>query len=47
MTINTELRRKGTGDMASHAYKMHDVEKIFLDLYKSNCAKKMTSKLHQ
>ena len=27
MTINTELRRKGTCDMASHAYKMHDVEK--------------------
>ena len=27
MTINTEFRTKGTGDMASHAYKMHDVEK--------------------
>ena len=40
MTINTEFRTKGTCDMASHAYKMHDVEKMFLDLYKSNCTKK-------
>ena len=40
MTINTEFRTKGTCDMASHAYKIHDVEKMFLDLYKSNCTKK-------
>ena len=40
MTINTEFRTKGTYDMASHAYKMHDVEKMFLDLYKSNCTRK-------
>ena len=29
MTINTEFRKKGTCDMGSHAYKMHDVEKMF------------------
>ena len=40
MTINTEFRTKGTCDMASHACKMHDVEKMFLDLYKSNCTRK-------
>ena len=40
MTIYTEFRTKGTYDMASHAYKMHDVEKMLLDLYKSNCTKK-------
>ena len=40
MTINTEFRTKGTYDMASNAYKMYDVEKMFLDLYKSNCTKK-------
>ena len=28
MTINTEFRTKGTCDMATHAYKMHDVEKM-------------------
>ena len=39
MTINTEFRSKGTCDMDSHAYKMHDVEKMFLELYKSNCTK--------
>ena len=37
MTINTEFRTKGTCDMASHAYKMHDVDKKFLDLYKISC----------
>ena len=47
MTINTEFRTKGTCDMTSHAYNMHDVEKMFLGLYKSNCTKKMTSELHQ
>ena len=47
MTINTEFRTKGTCDMASHAYKMHDVAKMFLDLYKSNCTKKKISELHQ
>ena len=40
MTINTEFRTKGTYDVARHAYKMHDVEKMFLDLYKSNCTRK-------
>ena len=40
MTINTEFRTKHTCDMASHAYKMHDVEKMFLDLYKSNCTRR-------
>ena len=40
MTINTEFRTKGTNDMARHAYKMHDVEKMLLDLYKSNCTRK-------
>ena len=29
MTFNTEFRTKGTCDMASYAYKMHDVEKMF------------------
>ena len=43
MTINTEFKTKGTCDMASHAYEMHDVEKMLLELYKSNCTKKMTS----
>ena len=40
MTINTEFKTKGTYNMASHAYKMHDVEKMFLDLCKSNCTRK-------
>ena len=47
MTINTEFRTKGTCDMVSHTYKMHDVEKMFLDLYKSNCTKKKDSEVHQ
>ena len=29
MTINIDFRTKGTCDMASHAYKMHNVEKMF------------------
>ena len=29
MTINIEFRTKGTCDMASHAYKMHNVDKMF------------------
>ena len=40
MTINTEFRTKGTCDMASHANNMHDVEKMFLDLYKVTVLKK-------
>ena len=27
--------------MASHAYKMHDVEKMFLELYRSKCTEKI------
>ena len=40
MTINTEFRTKGTCDMASHAYKVRDVEKNVWDPYKNNCTKK-------
>ena len=40
ITINREFRTKGTCDMASHAYKIHDVEKMFLQLYRSICTEK-------
>ena len=40
MTINTKFRTKGTCDMASHAYKMHDVEKIFWSYTKVTVLKK-------
>ena len=33
--------------MASHAYKMHDVEKMFLELYRGNCTEKNISELYQ
>ena len=41
ITTNTEFKTKGTCDMASHAHKMHDVEKMFLDLYKVTELKKL------
>ena len=40
MTINIEFRTKGTCDMASHAYKMHNVEKMFRTYTKVNVQKK-------
>ena len=40
MTINTEFRTKGTCDMATHAYKMHDVEKCFWSYTKVTVLKK-------
>ena len=46
MTINTEFRTKGTCDMASHAYKMHDVEKMFRTYTKVTVQKRIL-KLHQ
>ena len=47
MTINIEFRTKGTCDMASHAYKMHNVDKMFRTYTKVNVQKKSISKLHQ
>ena len=47
MTINTEFRTKGTYDMASQAYKMHDVEKCFWTHTKVTVLEKRISKLHQ
>ena len=47
MTINTEFRTKGICDMASHAYKMHDVEKMFRTYTKVTVLKKGISELHQ
>ena len=47
MTINTEFRTKGTCDMASHAYKMHDVEKMFGTYTKVTVLKKRISEQHQ
>ena len=46
MTINIDFRTKGTCDMASHAYKMHNVEKMFRTYTKVNIQKNI-SKLHQ
>ena len=40
MTINIDFRTKGTCDMASHAYKMHNVEKMFRTYTKVNVQKK-------
>ena len=47
MTINIDFRTKGRCDMASHAYKMHNVEKMFRTYTKVNVQKKSISKLHQ
>ena len=47
MTINIEFRTKGTCDMASHAYKMHDVEKMFGTYTKVTIQKKKISELHR
>ena len=46
MTINIIFRTKCTCDMASHAYKMHNVEQMFMTYSKVN-VQKNTSKLHQ
>ena len=40
MTIYIDFRTKGTCDMASHAYKMHNVEKMFRTYTKVNVQKK-------
>ena len=40
MTINTEFGTKGTCDIASHAYKMNDVEKMFRTYTKVTVQKK-------
>ena len=40
MTINIDFRTKGTCDMASHACKMHNVEKMFGTYTKVNVQKK-------
>ena len=47
MTINIIFRTKCTCDMASHAYKMHNVEQMFMTYSKVNVQKKNISKLHQ
>ena len=48
MTINTEFRAKGTYDMASHANKIHDVEKMFWTYTNVTVLeKKKISELHQ
>ena len=40
MTINIDFRTKGTCDMASHAHKMDNVEKMFRTYTKVNVQKK-------
>ena len=47
MTINIDFKKKGTCDMAKHAYKIHNVEKMFRTYTKVNVQKKSISKLHQ
>ena len=46
-TVNREFRAKGTFGMASHSYKMHDVEEMFLELYRSICTEKIISEPYQ
>ena len=47
MTINIECRTKGTCDMATLAYKMYNVDKMFRTYTKVNVQEKNISKLHQ
>ena len=42
-----EWRTKGTCDMASHAYKTHNVDKMLRTYTKVNVQEKSISKLHQ